>query len=516
MKDTLHTDVLVVGAGPVGLAIANELHHFGVNCMLIDKEKSISTKSKALGVMPRTLELLERLGLDREFTKKGLKAQTFHVYSGEKELVKLDLSDKLHSKFPYVLMIPQNETEDILYRHLKRQGGEVLWQTTLTEIEEMSSHISVKIKRNSGASGMIAAKYVIGCDGVHSTVRKKAGLTFQGKALEQQFSLADLKVEWNLPRDEVFAFVKDGEAAAFFPMKDGQHRVVFTSDEDELTSITLEEIQSVIERVGPSGARVHSPTWKSRFRIHQRMVESGKAGRVFLAGDAAHVHSPLGAQGMNMGIQDGVNLVWKLAFVLHYHAPQQLLSTYSEERVPVWENVLKRTELGTKMILSDNSIFSAVRNYMAPKISSLQLVEDFAVTTLSQLNVTYQNSSLSKGKRRFMGSRKLQAGERIPNVTLGDGEQLISYLSGKGLLLLLFTDGHSQVEQIKQMLKSFSTPVSIITPGNSGASTSLEQQFGIAKEGMILIRPDGYAGFVSDEASSEDLEKYLRQHFWKS
>ena len=513
MPNQYDVDVLIAGGGPTGLTLACELLRFGVNCMIIDKAEGISSQTKALGVMARTLEHLDRIGVAQEFVRRGHPIGLFNVYSGDHLLVRLDFHNTLKSPFPFVLMIPQNITEDILYSHFKKTGGEVKWNKSLTRFTHGETGVEAVLSDADGNKQTIKAKYLIGCDGAHSVVRHGLRLDFEGITLNQNFALADVTVDWHLPHNESFACIKDGQLVAYFPMKDGQHRILITTEgqENPDSPVTLEEFQKVINKVGPKGTTIHNPTWKSRFRINQRKVKRGNIGRVFLAGDAAHIHSPIGAQGMNTGIQDSINLAWKLAYVLKFQCSTNLLDSYSEEREPLWSTLTKGTDFATKMVLKDKHLFQLVRNTLAPKITSSKYVNLRLVKTISQVVLHYRHSPIveeSIGIRKnspFKKNKKkmIFAGDRAPDVLI-NGYRLFELQSGLKLTILLFTNDLDIYNDINLKLMKQKVPYQIYQiTSDSNKQIELEQlkaQYGIENDGIIVIRPDGYVGFISDNA----------------
>ncbi|MCP3738148.1 FAD-dependent monooxygenase [Rossellomorea sp. BNER] len=508
-------DVLISGAGPTGLTLACELIRFGVSCKVIDKAESTSTQTKALGVMARTLEHLERMGVAEEFIRRGHPTGTFNAYSGEVLLARLDFNNKLKSPFPFVLMIPQNITEDILYSQCKSFGGDVEWNTKLLSFTHDNTGVEAILLNSDGNENTIKAKYLVGCDGAHSLVRHSLKLNFEGITIHQHFALADLIVDSNLPHNEIFAFVKNGKFVAYFPMKDGQHRIMITTEDtvNPNSPVTLEEIQSVIDEVGSKETIVHSPSWTSRFQVNQRKVKKGNMGRVFLAGDAAHIHSPVGAQGMNTGMQDSFNLGWKLAYVLKYQCSPDLLDSYTEEREPVWSSLIKGTELATRMILKESHLFQFIRNIMAPKVTSINKVKLRLVNTLSQVGIHYRSSSIvgeRKGLKsntpiKFKRKKSINAGDRAPNVLINDFK-LFELNSGIELIILLFSNQIYEYNEFHRKLMKQKIPYQIYQ-----VSSDLKHLFGIDDQGIVVVRPDGYISFICKGSSPEFLLQHLEK-----
>ncbi|MGG0239705.1 FAD-dependent monooxygenase [Bacillus rhizoplanae] len=518
-------DVLIVGAGPTGLTLASELRRFGVDCKVIDKASGISTKTKALGVMARTLEHLERMGIAYEFVKRGHPTYVFNARSENITLARLDFKEKLRGPYPFVLMIPQNITEDILYSHFINIGGEVQWRTTLSGFKQDQLSVEATIVNSEGVESIIKAKYLIGCDGAHSVVRHGLNIDFEGITLDQNFALADLTVNWDLPHDELYAFVKNGKFTAYFPMKNGQHRIMISIDhfDNQKADIRLDQIQQIINEVGPKNTTIHSPTWQSTFRVNQRKVKKGSVGRIFLAGDAAHIHSPIGAQGMNTGMQDAFNLAWKITYVLKHQSSPSLLDTYTEEREPIWLSLVKGTERATKMILNESRLLQLIRNIVAPKFTSNERVKSRIVNMLSQLAINYrysriveghmENRSLSNNLRK---KKSIYPGDRSPDGYVDGVNRLFKLNSGKELTILLFSNDETLYANLDFSLKKQAIPYNFYhvtaVQTNQADIKFLKEQYGFEKDGLVVIRPDGYVGFISDTPTIASTLNHLKKY----
>jgi 2-polyprenyl-6-methoxyphenol hydroxylase-like FAD-dependent oxidoreductase len=342
--------ILVVGAGPTGLMTAGELARLGVPCRVIDKAAAPSQTSKALAVQARTLEYFERIGLADAAAAAGRKVHGANVFSGGRRIVHLTFDD-ISSRYPFALIFPQSGTERLLTDHLSHLGVEVERNAELVSLAQGAEGVEAVVRRTDrGTEERVRAPWLIGCDGAHSAARHLLGVPFSGRAFEEAFSLADVRLESDLPADEVTIYLCKGDILGFFPMAaPGQFRAVIAHGRGTAPpgAPTLDEFQRAIDAFGPRGARVSDPAWTSRFRISQRQVAAYRRGRSFLVGDAAHIHSPLGGQGMNTGIQDACNLAWKLALVSGGRARDGLLDSYHAallrvtgalSRVVLWRN----------------------------------------------------------------------------------------------------------------------------------------------------------------------------------
>src|SRR5215471_9855479 len=323
-------DVLVVGAGPVGLTLASELTRHGVSCRIIDKAKLAAPWSRAAGIQARTLELLEKMGLVDAFVTRGNKAQGLGVWSGERQLAHFEFPQLIDSPYPYALLIPQHLTEAILAEHLTRQQGMALERgVALISLTQQEHGVEVLLRRSDGSETSVRTRWLVGCDGAHSTVRHLLGMEFCGTTFEQHFALGDMQVDWQGPDDQIAGFAGRGSMIVFFPLGGGRFRVMATYHPQPGTAaeeVTLGYVEQAMQACGLHGVSLSQPVGLEGFQIQQRKVKQYVQGRILLAGDAAHIHSPLGAQGMNTGMQDAFNLAWKLALVASHRAREALVA----------------------------------------------------------------------------------------------------------------------------------------------------------------------------------------------
>jgi 2-polyprenyl-6-methoxyphenol hydroxylase-like FAD-dependent oxidoreductase len=338
------TDVLVVGAGPTGLALAASLVDKGVAATVVDRQPAGSNTSRAAVVNARTLEVLGGLDVSRRLVKEGIQAPRFTIRDGARTLIPVDFST-LPTDYPYSLMVPQATTERLLLDRLTELGGTVIRPKTLTSVTQDAEGVTVAFEDGD----VIRARYVVGADGIHSTVREQAGIGFQGDVYQESFTLADVRLQGETPVDEVVLFWAKEGLTVVAPLPGGNYRIVApVADAPEEPS--AEFIQQVLDERGPGAGRivVTDVIWGSRFRVHHRVADTYRAGRLLLAGDAAHVHSPAGGQGMNLGIQDGVALADALAKVLG-GAPDSVLDEYSAARRPIAQQVVEMTDRLTRL-----------------------------------------------------------------------------------------------------------------------------------------------------------------------
>jgi 2-polyprenyl-6-methoxyphenol hydroxylase-like FAD-dependent oxidoreductase len=338
------TDVLVVGAGPSGLTLAASLVKKGVATTAVDRQAAGANTSRAAVVNARTLEVLENLDVSRRLVKEGVQAPRFAIRDGRRTLIPVDFS-VLPTDYPYSLMIPQATTERLLLERLTELGGSVIRPKTLTSVAQDADGVTATFDDGD----VIRARYVVGADGIHSTVREQAGIGFEGGAYHESFGLADVRLRGEAPADEVILFWAKAGLTVVAPLPGDIHRIVApVADAPEKPSAAF--IQQILDERGLGAGRmvVTDVIWGSRFRIHHRVADTFRAGRLLLAGDAAHVHSPAGGQGMNLGIQDGVALADALARVLAGE-PDSVLDEYSAARRPIAQQVVEMTDRLTRL-----------------------------------------------------------------------------------------------------------------------------------------------------------------------
>ncbi|MEV6441501.1 FAD-dependent monooxygenase [Amycolatopsis sp. NPDC051716] len=344
------TDVLVVGAGPAGLAAAITLAEAGVDFVLLDRLAEGANTSRACVVHARTLEVLAELGVTERLKEEGVVVPRFTVRDGASVLATVPFGG-LPTAFPYTLMVPQERTEAVLLARLREAGGDVRRPYRVTALAGDDTGVTVTVSDADGTPGTVRARYVIGADGMHSTVREQAGIAFTGSSYAESFVLADVRMNWPLARDEVSLHLSPEGVTVVAPLPGApdRYRVVATvAEAPERPGIA--DVQSIVDARGPEGGRtrVTEVLWSSRFRVHHRVAEHYRAGRVLLAGDAAHVHSPAGGQGMNTGIQDAVALGRLLARVVAGE-PATILDGYETTRRPVATEVVAFTDRMTRM-----------------------------------------------------------------------------------------------------------------------------------------------------------------------
>ncbi|WAS90575.1 FAD-dependent monooxygenase [Nannocystis punicea] len=474
--------VLIAGAGPTGLTLACELARRGVTCQLIERAPQLFLGSRAKGLQPRTLEVFDDLGVIARVLEDGAPFPPFRLYAGKAVLWERSLEEMLGTPapapspgvpFPRAWLLPQWRTDAILHDRFVELGGAVEFSTELTGFAQDANGVTATLQRD-GVSHCVRAQYLVGADGGRSFVRKATGVGFAGETYDTERTLiGDVRASgvaagaachiftaggdlqrrfslWNLPGSEYFQFVA-------------------TVGADEVPELSLESVQKLLEaRAGRTDIRLHDLRWVSLYRIHVRMVERFRIGRVLLAGDAAHVHSSAGGQGLNTSIQDATNLGWKLAAALHGAGPG-ILDTYEEERLPVAAQVL-----GLSTTLHGRDF----RPSLGP------------TPAIHQLDITYRGSTLAVDDRATPG--ELRAGDRAPDARLPDGTRLFDAFRGTHFTLLVFGQRAA--------------------PADTGARivrTASLDGYDVGEDALVLVRPDGYIGAIS--SSVETIHDYLRR-----
>nr|WP_294501959.1 FAD-dependent monooxygenase [uncultured Rhodopila sp.] len=357
------TEVLIVGAGPAGLAAAVTLAGQGVPFVLIDRLKAPETTSRAAAVHARTLEVLEKLGVAEAMVAAGRKVPAVVLRDRDTPLLRIDFSG-IGSRYRFILTLPQNETEAILTARLAALGGRIERGQEAVALTPQDGAVSATVRDAAGAEAAVRARYVVGADGYHSLVREASGIGFAPGTYAQTFVLADVRMDWPLSPDEMQGLLAREGVALVVPFSAERFRIVATVADAPETP-RLQDVQTLLNQRGPSApARVRDIIWSSRFRIHHGVAAHYRAGRAFLAGDAAHVHSPAGGQGMNIGIQDAVALGDRLAEVLAGRQPDAWLDGYETERRPVAEQVISLTDRMTRVGTMTSPAGQFVRNLM--------------------------------------------------------------------------------------------------------------------------------------------------------
>lgn len=456
----IDTDVLIVGAGPVGLFLANECARRGLRWRLIEARSSQSVHSKALAIFPRTLEIFDMAGVVAPFLVAANRVKSVAVMAHGRTLAHMRFAPE-ESPYPFIAMVPQDVTEKLLVEELRRKGGAVEYNTTFLSADQQDDHVRVTVE-SKGESAQLRASFVVGCDGAHSAVRHLLKLPFEGVEYDDSLALADIETNDTLAADELQLCPSEFGPVAIFPMSATRRRIVATIAHTEGDAPSLELVQRILRQRAPRGIEVRGLRWSSYFRIHHRHVAQMRNDRMFIAGDAAHIHSPFGGRGMNTGLHDVWNLVWKLDLSLRGHGNGQLLDSYTAERIPVIKDVIETTHLLTKVMGTPSRFGQALRDTVIPMVSRLAPFQHAFVQRLSELGIAYRGSPIVEGP-----------GKRYLDNSMRGG-------TGIGSRFLLVYDDETDpltAEAARQLGEAFSDILEL-RPARGSA--------------MILVRPDGY------------------------
>jgi 2-polyprenyl-6-methoxyphenol hydroxylase-like FAD-dependent oxidoreductase len=523
--------VLVVGAGPTGLTMANELARHGVRPRIIDRGSAPATTSRALVVQPRTLEIFDDIGVVEQAIAAGDPASELTITFAEKT-VELEFAGQLtgpqnYTAYPEPRTLSQHDTERILTDLLSKQGVEIERSLALTDLTQDGDAVSASLRGEDGSIETARYRWVIGCDGAHSAVRKATGIPFAGSTYRDEFIMADAELDWKLPHGGLYGFPSPaGIFAAFSMPGENRYRIFgnFPPGPEgpgaEYSEPTHEEFQAMVDERVPFPAKVVKEYWVTRYRVHSRTVPRYRDGRVFLVGDAAHVHSPAGAQGMNTGIQDAYNLAWKLALVERGLADESLVDSYQAERHPVGVQLLRTTDRMFSVFGGQNPLARLARGRVAPlllgRVLAGQWVRRRFIGLLAQLRLHYPNSPLNA--EDGSGWRKAPApGDRAREADVmieGRAGRLHEVFRGTQHTVLLFAGLDDEAvpavelcriaEQIEQTYQGL-VKARVVTaerfadhPAALGDPTrSAHRQYGVTSACAFVVRPDKYIGYRS-------------------
>jgi 2-polyprenyl-6-methoxyphenol hydroxylase-like FAD-dependent oxidoreductase len=491
MTTTPDPQVLVVGAGPVGLVAGAELARRGVRVRVIDKLSQPTDQSRAIAIHPRSLDMFDRMGIVDELVSTGIKAIAMQLYAGHTKLFRVPLGE-VDSAFPFTLTTAQTETERVLNDHLESFGVTVDRGVELVALEQDDQRVHVTLRREDGSTEKVCASWVIGADGGHSMVRKMVGTKLAGSFVGERFLLADVDAEHQLDLDSMHTFFAPDGPVVVLPMADGRMRFLAEVHDAQLNiNPTQDELQAILDRrIG--GIRVLRSHWLTGFEIHHARVPAYRWGRVFLAGDAAHIHSPAGGQGMNTGMQDAFNLAWKLAAVIDGQAGDTLLDSYEAERLPIADDVIAFTDRLTKAgTLS--GVPRRIRDVVIRMVSRVPAARRYMAETATEVNLSYQNSPIAVGRRPRRAN--VSAGEHLPHVADAEVQKQLGALLGPETGHVVLTIDGTHVTADDTVIDD---PKGVVA-----------QRFGLNNGGVVVIRPDSYIGAVAALHDTTTIADYF-------
>jgi 2-polyprenyl-6-methoxyphenol hydroxylase-like FAD-dependent oxidoreductase len=538
VSENQFVDVLIVGAGPVGLTLANDLAGRGASCRIIDQLAEPTRRSKAHGMQSRTLEALDTIGLAEPIMAAAQRPQPpFLILSGDRQIARIDFASFLHSPYPYQVVIWQQRIERVLESELEKRGHQIERGKRLLFFEMNGGGVTATVDPGGGENETIRSKWIIGCDGGQSTVRHVLNLPMQGTTMSGCFWLGEFDIAWRRPRDTMYEWWhKDGMVATdYIDFTDKWHVFVeFRQDPKEKPNLaTMSALFR--ERTEDPRATLNNPDWIDKLMVNQRMPDRFIVGRAILAGDAAHVHSAAGGQGMNTGMQDALNLGWKLALTISGAASDTLLQTYESERLPNAQGVLRTSRTYHQIEIPHGFIGRWIGGEIFKAIQSIRSFGDAALARAGMLNVNYEGSPLSvqHHRQKIPHSR---AGWHIPDAPCrrnGRVERLFDIVRGPSANLLLFAGVDPDKETIASLTATEKTlghlksqlrthlifasegdaarakldDGSIIIDGGAHLQTAL----GMSTPEVIYVRPDGYIGLRCQHLDNGSLEEYLKR-----
>jgi 2-polyprenyl-6-methoxyphenol hydroxylase-like FAD-dependent oxidoreductase len=505
-------DVLIVGAGPTGLMLANQLVRRGVPVRIIDRNPGPALQTRALGVQARTMEIYAHLAL-------GTRATGASIWSQGRRSAHVPLSETggALSPHPFLLILGQDDNERLLGDLLRSRGVEIEWNTELTGLAQEPNRVTATLRLPDGRSAEAAAAWVAGCDGARSAVRELSGIAFEGAPYEQVFFVADTQATGPMVPNQLNVYLWRQGFHLFFPMKGTDHWRLVGILPPALrgrSDLRFEEVIPVLRQDAGAGLSFSACSWFSTYRIHHRRATRFRKGRCFLLGDAAHIHSPVGAQGMNTGLQDAYNLAWKLALVVAGRAGSGLLETYETERIPVAVRLLETTDRGFSFLVSDRRLAGMFRTLVLPKFLALamrfQRVRDLAFRTISQTGIRYPHSALSETHGE-VAKAEPRAGDRFPWMRLqfrpdGPTEDLFDRLDDTRFHLLVF--GQDLPAGCQAALGDLVRTHPI---AGSPANARELARARIPAPSFYLLRPDGHIGLCGRRLDAATVTRYASE-----
>ncbi|SMO57126.1 FAD-dependent monooxygenase [Melghirimyces algeriensis] len=529
------TEVLIVGAGPTGLVMAHQLVRHGISFRMIDKHASVLELTKAAALHARTLEIFDDLGIVNRIMDEGQRVDHLFLRTKHRDRIHIDFSDLEDTRFPHMVDIPQNRTENILIESLYDLGVNIEREVELTDLQQYPEGIEITLRHKNGMEESCRAGWLVACDGAKSKVRDLLGLEFRGEPYADDWVLCDATIEWPLPRNEMtFSSSEEGIFGVFPLPGEKRYRIAYTQNVDEHgnpVEPTIEDAQhSMVNRTGIEGEILYTDNF-SVFNLAHRQAKHYRQGRAFLVGDAAHIHTPFGGQGMNLGIADAYNIGWKLAYVLKGYAPENLLDSYEAERHPIGRNVVRTTHIGAYAMLMREGGKTYLRDSLMTVFNTSATFRLGMIHRLSQLAHHYRGTQLVSGK-----AGSLTAGDRVPNQLFFDGRsnsylRLFDLLDHTKFSLFLVDGGnkgslvnHSWREIVKHIREHYpdlikphliTTQYSELKDVPEGTKVWLDRAMDLThyhQPGTLtayLVRPDGHLAYVHSPVQLEHLTSFL-------
>jgi 2-polyprenyl-6-methoxyphenol hydroxylase-like FAD-dependent oxidoreductase len=514
----MDTEVLVVGAGPTGLMLANQLARRGTRTLIVDRHAGPSRETRAVGVQARTLEIYRSLGVVETALALGKRGSGANIWAEGRRMARVPLGDagRETTPYPFIFILGQDDNERILGDRLRDVGLAVQWNTELVDLAQEPDRVAATLRLPDGTTRTIAAAWVAGCDGAHSAVRELNRIAFPGAPYEHVFYVADTEATGTMIPDEVNVYLWREGFHLFFPMRGSDHwRVIgiLPAPLQGRKDVTFESLLPSLHQEAGTGLTFKACSWFSTYRIHHRAAERFRDGRCFLLGDAAHIHSPVGAQGMNTGLQDAYNLGWKLAFVASGRADAALLASYEEERVPVARRLLNTTDRAFRLVVSDSRLAGLLRTKVVARLAAFAMrreaIQRFAFRVVSQTGIHYRASSLSQTLGGLPDGAP-RAGDRFPWLSLrwragGEVEDTFAALDDRRFNLVVVgqpaPDDARPEDDVVRVHRVADDPV------NDAALSRAR----IPRPAFYLVRPDGHVGLCGGRVDTVAISRYLAE-----
>lgn len=498
------TDVLIAGAGPTGLVLALWLARQGIKVRIIDRNTQPGQTSRAMAVQARTLELYRQLGLADAVVEAGHRNPTVNLWVRGKQRASVSLAEAGSdlTPYPFLLVYPQDQHERLLVDRLRAMGVTVERQTELLSFAEERDRVVARLRLPDGREQACEARYLAGCDGARSPIRHQLDIGFEGGTYKQVFYVADVKLSGLESGNGLHIVLDSADFVAVIPYgHDGGYRLIGTIRDERVDKAETLDFSDIDQQaIDGLGITIEEKNWFSTYRVHHRVADRFRHGRAFLLGDAAHVHSPAGGQGMNTGINDAINLAWKLAAVVKGEAPDSLLDSYEPERQAFARKLVTTTDRLFTFASSNGNFAEFVRTRLAPLFASvafrLEGVREFMFRMVSQIMVSYPDSPLSAGT-----AGKVQGGDRLPFVRF-DGHDNYGPLSDIGWQVHVYGDASDELRQWCRARR--------IALHAFPWSDSLED-VGFTRDAAYLLRPDTYVGLAEPDGRADRLEAYLAE-----
>ena len=486
--------ILIVGAGPTGLVLALFLKRHSVPLRIIDQAAGPGEHSRALAVHARTLEFYRQLGIADRAIAAGTIVEAIRMREGGREVARVSISGMgaQMSPYPFVLCLPQDEHERLLVDELAAQGVQVDWETRLTRLSQSQGEVSVTL---SGPKGNESAEfaYVAGCDGARSIVRESLGVAMEGGTYDRLYYVADVRPREAMPRELVLGLERGGFALCLPARKGQNERLIGFVPEGCEDDPKFEDVRQSAERL--LGVAVAEVNWFSTYRVHHRVAAKFRVGRCFLLGDAGHLHSPVGGQGMNTGIGDAVNLSWKLAKVVQARAPDELLDTYEPERIGFAHALVSTTDRAFQVIADRGLVGNLVRGFVMPTlfpaVTGSEAGRHAAFRLISQIRIAYPKSALSEGR-----AGHVEGGDRLPWV---ESAENFAPLGAMAWQIQVFGDAPTDFVEAAEVMG---------LAVHCFAWSEAAKAAGFAENAAYLVRPDGYVALATPTTDAAALEDY--------